>query len=49
MSTSPGEREPETTGRSVVVFADDVRGNRDAIAAALQSVAGVTNVAGAAD
>jgi subtilisin family serine protease len=49
MSTQPGEGAPQTTGRSVVVFSDDVRGDRDAIAAALRSLAGVTDVAGAAD
>ena len=49
MSTQPGEGKPQTTGRSVVVFSDDVRGDRDAIAAALQSLRGVTDVSGAAD
>jgi subtilisin family serine protease len=49
MPTRPGDREPETTGRSVVVFSDEVRGDREAMAAALRSLAGVTDVAGAAD
>ncbi|MGH2900682.1 MAG: hypothetical protein ACRDMZ_18550, partial [Solirubrobacteraceae bacterium] len=44
MSTRPGEREPKTTGRSVVVFGDDVCGDRDAIASALRALAGVTGV-----
>ena len=45
----PGEREPRTTGRSVVVLSDDVRGDRDAIAAALRSLSGVSSVVSAAD
>ena len=50
MSTErPGEREPQTTGRSVIVFSDDVRGDRDAIAAALQSLSGVSSVVSSAD
>lgn len=49
MSSRPGERVPETTGRSVVVFSDEVRGDRDAIAAALRSLAGVSSVVSAAD
>jgi subtilisin len=44
MAARPGEPAPETTGRSVVVFSDDLRGDRDAIAAALRSLAGVTRV-----
>jgi len=36
----------QTTGRSVVVFADDVRGDTVAIAAALRSIAGVSRIAG---
>lgn len=44
MSTGPGEQEPQTTGRSVVVFGDDVRGDRDAISATLRSLPGVTTV-----
>lgn len=49
MSTQPGEGQPQTTGRSVVVFSDDVRGDRDAIVAALRSLRGVTDVSAAAD
>lgn len=50
MSTDrPGEREPQTTGRSVIVFGDELRGDRDAIAAALQSVSGVSSIVSAAD
>ena len=50
MSTDrPGEREPQTTGRSVIVFSDEVRGDRDAIAATLQSVSGVRSVVSSTD
>lgn len=49
MPTGPGEQVPETTGRSVVVLGDAVRGDRDAIAAALRSLAGVTSVVGGAE
>jgi subtilisin len=49
MSTRPGEPVPQTTGRSVVVFSDDLRGDRDAIAAALRSLAGITRVVAAVD
>ena len=49
MSTPPGEAVPETTGRSVVVFGDALRGDRDAIAAALRSLADITRVVGTAD
>ena len=48
MSARPGEQVPETTGRSVVVFSDDVRGDRDAIAASLRSLAGVSSVVSSA-
>jgi subtilisin len=41
--------QPATTGRSVVVFSDSVRGDRDAIARALQSLAGITSVIATAD
>lgn len=49
MSTVPGQQDPQTTGRSVVVLADDVRGDRDAMTATLRSLAGVTSVVRAAD
>ena len=49
MTARRAERERETTGRSVVVFVDDVRGDRDAIAASLRSLAGITSVVGTAD
>jgi len=49
MSTPQGERVPETTGRSVVVLSDAVRGDRDAIAAALRSLADIASVVGTAD
>ena len=49
MSTGPGEQEPQTTGRSVVVFSDDVRGDRDAIAATLRSLTAITNIVGPDD
>ena len=50
MSTDrPGERQPQTTGRSLVVFSDDVRGDREAIAAALQSLSGVSSVVGSGE
>jgi subtilisin len=49
MSTRPGERGPETTGRAVVVFSEDLRGDGDAIAAALRSLAGVTRVVAGID
>jgi subtilisin len=41
--------QPATTGRSVVVFSDGVRGDREAIARALRSLAGITSVLGTAD
>jgi subtilisin len=41
--------QPATTGRSVVVFSDGVRGDREAIARALRSLAGITSVIGTAD
>ena len=49
MSTPPGKRVPETTGRSVVVLSDAVRGDRDALAAALRSLGDITSVVGTAD
>ena len=49
MSTGPGEQEPQTTGRSVVVFGDDMRGDREAITARLRSFAGITSVVRAGD
>ena len=50
MSTDrPGERESQTTGRSVIVFSDELRGDRDAIAATLQTVSGVRSVVSAGD
>jgi subtilisin len=49
MSTYPGEQEAQTTGRSVVVFGDDVRGNRELIVETLRSLAGITDVVLASD
>ena len=50
MSDQVGERdERQTTGRTVVVFGDEVRGDRAAIARVLQSLAGITNVVGPSD
>ena len=49
MSTGPGEREAQTTGRSVVAFGDDVRGSRELIAETLRSVAGIANLVLASD
>jgi subtilisin family serine protease len=49
MSTRPGEPVPETTGRSVVVFSDELRGDRDAITAALRALADITSVVGTSD
>lgn len=49
MSTGPGEQEPQTTGRSVVVFSDDVRGDRDTIAATLRSLTAITSIVGPDD
>jgi len=39
----------QTTGRSVVVFSDDVRGDRAAIVSALKSLAGITSAFGTTD
>jgi subtilisin family serine protease len=49
MSARTGEREVQTTGRSVVVFGDDARGDRAAIVSALTSLTGITSVVGTAD
>ena len=50
MSTDrPGERGPQTTGRSVIVFSDELSGDRDAIAAALQALSGVRSIVSAGD
>jgi subtilisin family serine protease len=49
MSVPSQEPTPEVTGRSVVVFSDDARGKRDAILAALQSLAEVTNLIESSD
>ncbi|HEV7806278.1 MAG TPA: S8 family serine peptidase [Solirubrobacteraceae bacterium] len=49
MSTSSQEFTAQTTGRSVVVFSDDVRGDRVAIAAALRSLAQVSSVVATTD
>lgn len=49
MSEQVGDREQETTGRSVVVLGDAVRGDRAAIARALRALAGIENVIGPAD
>ncbi len=40
---------PGTTGRTVVVFSEDVRGDRDALERALRSFAGITRVIGTSD
>ncbi len=42
-------QEAQTTGRSVVVFADGVRGDTDAIAVALRAIAGIATVVEATD
>lgn len=44
MSTGPAEQQPQTTGRSVVVFGDGVRGDAAAITALLRSMAAVTRI-----
>jgi subtilisin family serine protease len=44
MSTAPEQQEPQTTGRSVVVFGDDVRGDGEAMTALLRSMAAVTRM-----
>ncbi len=49
MSHPEGGQEQMTTGRSVVVLSDGVRGDREAIAQALRSLAGVTSVLHMAD
>jgi len=49
MSAHPGERELETTGRSVVVLSDGVRGDRDATELALRALAGIATVVSTAD
>jgi subtilisin len=49
MSTSRDEHELETTGRSVVVFNDGVRGDRAAAEQALRALAGLTTIVNTAD
>ena len=49
MSATPQELNPQTTGRSVVVFSDDVRGDRAAVVAALRSLTGVGRVIATSD
>jgi subtilisin family serine protease len=49
MSTVPEEQQPQTTGRSVVVFGDDVRGDADAVDALLRSVTAVSRIVRATD
>ena len=49
MSTSRDEHELETTGRSVVVLSDGVRGDRGAAEQALRTLAGLTTIVNTAD
>ena len=49
MSTSRDEHELETTGRSVVVLSDGVRGDRDAAERALRTLAGLNTIVSTAD